>query len=186
MTLKIIYCDYYNMTFMKERIIFMINVVKYPIFCGSDFIRLYCVMIFKYGFSPIIKHHELEKRLYEFYYLPEFKELFQDIFPKKDYINSENNYLDLENELQTAQLFGLLKLINAPGEIKSIIICNENIAQEVISNTDAKMVDKMTKLFDIMFELNDNEKKKIDNQILDGKTDVNIENNSKLVKTKLK
>ena len=130
--------------------------VKYPKFSEVDFIRLYCAVNFKNGYSPIINHHELEKRLYEFYSLPEFKELFQDICPKKDYINPKNSYLDLGTALQTAQLFGLLTLIHDSGETRSIISCNEDIAQEIIANADAKMVDKMTKLFNEMFELNNN------------------------------
>ena len=61
--------------------------IKYPRFSETDFIRLYCAINFQKGLSPIIKHHELETKLYEFYSLPDFEELFQDICPKKDYIN---------------------------------------------------------------------------------------------------
>jgi len=57
--------------------------VKYPEFSEIDFIRLYCAMNFKNGCSPIIKHYELEKKLYRFYSLTEFRDLFQDICPKK-------------------------------------------------------------------------------------------------------
>lgn len=131
-----------------------IKTVKYPKFSEVDFIRLYCAVNFKNGYSPIINHHELEKRLYKFYSLPEFKELFQNICPKKDSINPKNSYLDLGTALQTAQLFGLLTLIHDSGETRSIISCNEDIAQEIIANADAQMVDKMAKLFNEMFELN--------------------------------
>lgn len=92
---------------------------KYPRFSENDFIRLYCAMNFKNELSPIIKHHELEKRLYEFYSLPEFRELFQDICPKEDYINPENSYLDLQTALQMGQLLGLLTPIHDAGEIRS-------------------------------------------------------------------
>ena len=123
--------------------------VKYPRFFEVDFIKLYCAMNFKNGCSPIINHHELEKELYRFYLLPEFRDLFQDICPKKDYINLENSYLNLGTALNTAQLLGLLIPIQGTGEIKSIISCDENIAQEIISNTDAEMVIKMTKLLNL-------------------------------------
>ena len=120
--------------------------VKYPRFSEVDFIKLYCAMNFKNGCSPIIKHHELEKKLYRFYSLPEFRDLFQDICPKKDYINPENSYLNLGVALNTAQLFGLLTPIQSPGEIRSIISCDEKMAQEIISSTGAEMVTRMTKL----------------------------------------
>ena len=126
--------------------------VKYPEFSEIDFIRLYCAMNFKNGCSPIIKHYELEKKLYRFYSLPEFRDLFQDICPKKDYATPENSYLNLETALNTAQLVGLLIPMQSPGEISSIISCNDKIAQEIISSTDTEMVNKMSKLFNLMLD----------------------------------
>lgn len=134
--------------------------VKYPKFSETDFIRLYCAMNFKNGCSPIIKHRELEKRLYEFYSLPEFRELFQDICPKKDYINPENSYLDLETALNEGQLLGLLTLIHGVGEIRSIITCDEDISQQIISNADTEIVNKMTNLFNTMSDLDNSSNKK--------------------------
>lgn len=125
-------------------------------FSEIDFIRLYCAMNVKNRCSPIINHYELEKNLYRFYSLDEFRELFQDICPKKDAINPENSYLDLGTALQTAQLFGLLTPIHGVGEIKSMISCDEDMAQEIISNADAKMVDKMTALFDVILNKKEN------------------------------
>ncbi len=136
----------------------MIKTVKYPNFDEYDFIRLYCAMNFKNELSPIIKHHELEKRLYALYSLPEFRELFQGIIPKRDYINPDNSYLDLGTALNTAQLFGLLTPIDRVGEIRSIVSCDNDIAQEIISNSDAEMVNKMTNLFNTMFNLDHNSK----------------------------
>lgn len=126
------------------------EIVKYSEFSEVDFIRLYCAMNFKNGLSPLIKHHELEKKLYEYYYLPELRELFQDICPKKDYITPENSYLDLGTALNTAQLFGLLTPIHEVGETKSIVSCDDDVAQEIISSVDAEMVDKMANLFNTM------------------------------------
>ena len=119
--------------------------VKYPEFSEIDFIRLYCAMNFKNGCSPIIKHYELEKKLYRFY-------LFQDICPKKDYTNSENSYLNLGTALNAAQLVRLLIPIQSTGETSSIISCNNKIAQEIISSTDTEMVNKMAKLFNLMLD----------------------------------
>ena len=138
----------------------MIKETVRPKFSEIDFIRLYCAISVKNGVSPIIKHHELEKRLYGFKSLPEFSDLFQDICAKKDYINPKNSYLDLGIALNTAQLFGLLTLIHGVGEIRSIISFDEEIAQDIISDTDPEMVSKMTKLFGVMFGLDDNSKEK--------------------------
>lgn len=130
---------------------------KYPKFYEIDFVRLYCAMNVKKRCLPVINHHELEKRLYEFYNLPEFRELFQDICPKIDHINPKNSYLDIETALQTAQLLGLITLIHDSGsEIRSIISCDEKTAQKIIENSDIKMVEKMTKLFNVMFKLDNN------------------------------
>ena len=123
---------------------------KYPVFSEIDFVKLYCAMNFINGLSPLIIHHELEKKLYEFYSLPEFRELFQDICPKKDDINSENNYLDLGTALNTAQLFGLLTPIHGIGEARSIVSYDENKAQEIISSFDLEIVNKMNSLFNAM------------------------------------
>ena len=128
--------------------------VKYPEFSEIDFIKLYCAMNFKNGCSPIIKHNELEKKLYRFYSLPEFK----DICPKKDYATPENSYLNLETALNTAQLVGLLIPMQSPGEISSIISCNDKIAQEIISSTDTEMVNKMSKLFNLMLDFDSSSK----------------------------
>lgn len=124
------------------------EIVKYPEFSEIDFIRLYCAMHVKNRLFPLIKHHQLEKELYNFYCLPIFRDLFQDICPKKDDIILENSYLDLGVALNTAQLLGLLTPIQDSGETKSIVSCDEDTAQEIISHTDSKMVNKMAALFD--------------------------------------
>ena len=49
-------------------------------------------------------------------------------------------------------------------EISFIISYDEEIAQEIISNTDTKMVDKMTNLFTVMFGLDSDSKKKQQSQ----------------------
>lgn len=125
-----------------------------PVFSLNDFIKLYCAMIFKSGCSPIIEHNELEKRLYRFYFIPEFKELFQDICFKEDYINSENSYLVLDSGFRMAQLYGLLKPKYGVGETMSIISCDEDMAKDIILSTNDEMVDKMSNLIGVMFDLN--------------------------------
>lgn len=132
--------------------------VKFPRFSDTEFICLYCVMNFKNKLSPIIEHHKLEKELYKFYILPEFKEIFQGICPKRDHIYPENNYLNLGIAFNEAQLYGLLVPIHGVGETRSIISCDENLAQKIISRFDVEIVNKMAQLFDMMFELSNNTK----------------------------
>lgn len=136
----------------------MIKETIRPKFSEIDFIRLFCAINFKNEYSPIIKHHELEGKLYGFKSFPEFRDLFQDIRVKKDPINPENSYLDLGIAINTAQLFGFLTPIYEVGETKSIISCDEEIAQEIIANTDPEMVSKMTNLFGVIFGLDNNSK----------------------------
>lgn len=136
----------------------MIKETVRSIFSEIDFIRLYCAINFKYGCSPIVIHHELEKRLYEFKNNQEFRDLFQDIGARRDSLNPENSYLDLGVALNTAQLFGLLTLIQDTGEARSIISCDEDIAEEIIASTDPEMVSKMTNLFGITFGIEEKQK----------------------------
>ena len=137
------------------------EIVKYPNFSEIDFIRLYCATNYKNSLSPIINHQELERRLYKFYHMSEFRELFQDICPKKDSIYPENSYLDLGTAFQTAQIYGLLTPIHGVGEVRSIISCDDILAKIIIDVLDPKMVDKMSHLFDEMFDLNNKEKSPI-------------------------
>lgn len=120
--------------------------IRYPEFSSVDFIRLYCAISFTNGLSPIIIHHELEKKLYEFYSYPEFSILFQDICPREDGVNQDDSYLDLTTALNAAQLFGLLTPVNGVGDTKSIVSCDEFTADEIISSFDAEMVYRMTNL----------------------------------------
>lgn len=139
----------------------MIKTAKYPEFSDVDFIRLYCAINLKNKLSPIITHHELEKGLYEFYHLPEFRELFQDICPKTNYIVPKNSYLDLTVALNTAQLFGILTPITGTMEIKSIISCDENLEKQIIASYNSEMVDKMNHLVGAIYDLQGSKQVKI-------------------------
>lgn len=50
-------------------------------------------------------------------------------------------------------MFGVFTQIHGVGETRFILSCDEEIVQEIISNTDSEMVDKMTDLFTVMFGL---------------------------------
>ena len=132
------------------------EIVKTSNFSENEFIRLYCAINFKKQLPPIIKHEELEKELYKFYFYPDFEKLFQDISLKRDYANPEYSYLDLGRAINVAQIYGLLIPVHDVGEVKSIISCNKKLAEKIISTTDAEMVKKMNDLFDMMFNLTEN------------------------------
>ena len=112
------------------------EIVKYPEFSAINFIRLYCAVNYRNGGS--YKTSWIGKKLYKFYLLPEFEDLFQDICSKEDYINPENSYLNLGTALNTEQLFGLLTPIHDMGEISSISFCDEEqtISKELILNEE--------------------------------------------------
>ena len=52
--------------------------------------------------------------------------------------------------LNPAQLYDLLIPIHASREIKSIINCDNDIAQKIILNADEKIIYKMSNLLDTM------------------------------------
>ena len=133
--------------------------IKYPSFSEFNFITLYCAINFKNGCSPVIEHRELEKRLYKYYRNPEFEDLFQDIVSKKDYMNPEESSLNLSSAISKAQLFGFLTPIYGVGETKSIISCDNQLAEQIILNADKEMVEKMNQLFNEMFNLDNNPSK---------------------------
>ncbi len=114
---------------------------------------MYCALNFKNEVSPIIIHHELEKKLYGFYSIPEFRRIFQDICPKEDYINPENSYLDLVKVFNMTQLVGLLIPTNGVGEISSVVSCDENIAQQIISNYDEEITNEMSSLLNTVHNI---------------------------------
>lgn len=124
-------------------------------FSDYDFIRLYCAIYVKNSGSPILIHHQLEKELSIFYDNPKYKTIFQEINFKRDYINEENSYFDLENALQIAQIMGLLILIEDSGKNRSLITCKVSETEKIISEYDEKIVELMISLVE---HLSNNEK----------------------------
>lgn len=86
----------------------------------------------------------LRYQLYEYYILEEYDELFQNFSVKQQI---EGNFLDLEDALQNAVLYGLL----TPYDIyltnsKELILLNEGKAQEIICSYDEEITEKMYSL----------------------------------------
>lgn len=130
--------------------------VKYPSFSEYDFIRLYCAISAKKGSFPVIVHHELEKDLYKFYFLDEYKDLFEDIVPQTNNIDEQESYLNLNAGIQLAQTFYLLMPIHDNGEIRSMNICNIYEADKIIDSYSYDIVEKMSSLIDMKLQNNSN------------------------------
>lgn len=128
---------------------------NYAEFSDINFLMLYCAFKYIYGYKPIIDHERLEKELYDFYFMPEFAELFADISLK-----NEEESVDLSIAFQTAQIVGLIRPLQDNSESKSIICCDEEMANGITFSAKADIVQKMSILFQRMNEReNDKEAK---------------------------
>lgn len=87
-------------------------------FNDYDFIRLFLAYL-KLNGSVFIDKDNLRYELYELYQNPEYKDLFQDFAVKQQI---EGNFLDIEEALQNAVLYGLLSSHD----------CNHNNSRRII------------------------------------------------------
>lgn len=130
-----------------------------PIFSEYKFLRLFLATLVKQGIA-IIEKEELQKELYKYYQKEEYKILFEDIAVKKgiDYAD-----LDLGESFQTALTLGLIQNISdAYRKIKSIIVLNDEEAEEVLKENEEARVIAMDSLVKEM--INDKEKIKQEDQ----------------------
>lgn len=119
---------------------------NFKLFSEYDFIRLYSAIIAKNRYYPIINHHDLEKKIYNFYHVEEFKELFVEVGKKEDILFPEENKVLLSEGFLTALTYGILVNINDTGEMRSVITLIKDEAEKIISNYDERYVAKMTLL----------------------------------------
>lgn len=119
---------------------------KHSIFKEYDFIRLYCAICVKKGINLVLNHHDLEKQLYKYYSMDDFKDLFEDIVIKEDVAFPENNCVILSEGFQTALTFGILVNINDAGKMRSIITILKENSENIISKYDEQYVSKMSSL----------------------------------------
>ena len=114
-----------------------------------QFLRLLLSNMSVLGYSPIIKNHELEKKLYYYLYYyyddPGYHFLFEDIM-KKESIDG-NNYVDLSVAFQTAYTLGILTLIrDSFNEVKSVNLISKKEAEEIVLLADQKQVEAINDL----------------------------------------
>lgn len=112
-------------------------------FSDYDFIRLFFAYVKLNGIA-LLDTDSLRYDLYEFYNVEEYRELFQDIAVKKPI---EGNYLDIEEALQSASLYGLLSDYNTnPWNSKRLILLNEEESYSIIDGYDNNYTEKMESL----------------------------------------
>lgn len=112
-------------------------------FNDYDFMRLFLAYL-KLNGSAFIDKDNLRYELYELYQNPEYKDLFQDFAVKQQI---EGNFLDIEEALQNAVLYGLLSS-NICNSSRRIIFINENESASIIENYNEIYREKMEGLVD--------------------------------------
>lgn len=114
-------------------------------FNDYDFIRLFLAYL-KLNGSVFIDKDNLRYELYELYQNPEYKDLFQDFAVKQQI---EGNFLDIEEALQNAVLYGLLSSHDCnPNNSKRIIFIDENESISIIDSYNGIYKEKMERLVD--------------------------------------
>lgn len=128
------------------------------LFSDYDFIRLFLATIRMNGtFS--VERDLLRYQLYEYYNLKEYHDLFQDFAIKQQI---EGNFIDMEEALQNAVLYGLITPHDIhPTNSKRLILISEEEAQGIIRCYDEKTTEKMYSLVKSYSQNNVISKKKI-------------------------
>ena len=122
-------------------------------FSDYQFLRLLSSVIVLKRQQQILVNHELEKQLYEYYKMSEFKILFQDICGKEDYINKENSFVDLNSAFQTAYAWGLMDPLQDAGGLKSIIQLTSEEALSTACEYDDEYIVLMNRMISQLFNL---------------------------------
>lgn len=125
-------------------------------FDDYSFIRLFFACMYNND-QIFFDRDNLRYDLYLFKSNDEYRELFQDISVKQEI---EGNFLEIEEALQNANLYGLIELGNNVNNMKSIILLDDEHSKIIIDNCDQKYVVKMN---DLVKELID--KKKEENYV---------------------
>ena len=92
----------------------------------------------------------LRYQLYEYYHMEEYRQLFQDIAVKQQI---EGNFLDIEEALQNAVLYGLINSFNSqPSGNKRLIFIDKEQCEEILHSYSDDYVNKMDCLTDLYLE----------------------------------
>lgn len=112
-------------------------------FNDYDFIRLFLAYL-RINRSVFIDKNNLRYDLYELFQNPEYKDLFQDIAVKQQI---EGNFLDIEEALQNAVLYGLLSSHDCnSSNSRRILFIDENESISIIDSYNEIYKEKMKKL----------------------------------------
>ena len=124
-------------------------ICKRPEFSDYDFIRLFFALIYKKGqFS--FDRNMLKYQLYGYYHMEEYRQLFQDIAVKQQI---EGNFLDIEDALQNAVLYGLINSFDSqPVDNKRLIFIDKEYCEEILHSYSDDYVNKMDCLTDLYLE----------------------------------
>ena len=124
-------------------------ICKRPEFSDYDFIRLFFAFINKKG-QLSFDRNMLRYQLYEYYHMEEYRQLFQDIAVKQQI---EGNFLDIEEALQNAVLYGLINSFNSqPSGNKRLIFIDKEQCEEILHSYSDDYVNKMDCLTDLYLE----------------------------------
>lgn len=122
-------------------------------FSEYDFVKLYCALNIKAGNSPLIVCEDLENKLYKFYSVPEFKNLFGSLGVQRDFENLENSRVWLGTAIQNTYLDGLSVQQDIVDDC-AIITLSSDKADEIISLYDENIVLDMASLVEMMYAEN--------------------------------
>lgn len=112
-------------------------------FNDYDFMRLFLAYL-RVNESAFIDRDNLGYDLYELYQNSEYKDLFQDFAVKQQI---EGNFLDIEEALQNAVLYGLLSSHDCnPNNSRRIISITENESISIIDSYNEIYKEKMERL----------------------------------------
>lgn len=127
---------------------------KKPNISKYDFLKLFLITSTIQEESNIIDNHDLEKKLYEFYDIPEFNFLFEDLEKKEDKANPKNNHIDLNSAFQIAYAYGILNITSDSSLQKSICTLSKSDAAKLISSYPFNITDAMNCLCKKYYEKN--------------------------------
>lgn len=131
-------------------------------FNDYDFMRLFLAYLRVNG-KMFINKDNLRYDLYELYQNPKYKDLFQDFVVKQQI---EGNFLDIDEALQNAALYGLLSSHDCNSNSSKRIFIDESECISIINSYSESYNKKMESL---VAEFFDKSIKKVDEYHYDGK-----------------
>lgn len=125
----------------------------------NSFFKLLCATIIQSSNNPVLDKNELQKKLFNYYDLEEYKILFSN-FVKEDDI--ENEVIDLSGAFLSGYAYGLLTMIHDGNNRKYVInIDSIDSLKELDKYTEEEKLAALNLVNDLYTIKNDNNKAKI-------------------------